>query len=63
MKRRIQPLMKRVHLGYEYSKVDDASRLKREEINNDLIKERLGEIFKDMKKGIQAVVREYSAEC
>jgi predicted double-glycine peptidase len=55
--------MKRVHLGYEYSKVDDASRLKHEEFNNDLIKERLGEIFKDMKKGIQAVVREYSAEC
>jgi hypothetical protein len=39
MKQLIQPLMKRVHLKYEYTGEDNDSRLKVEEINNDLIME------------------------
>jgi hypothetical protein len=48
MKRRIQPLMARDHLGYEYTVVDDTSRLLEEEVDDELIVERLGRIFKDM---------------
>jgi hypothetical protein len=61
MKRCIQPLMKRDHLGYEYTRVDDNSRLKAEEINDDLIMEWLGKIFKDLKPEVPATAREYSA--
>jgi hypothetical protein len=48
MKRRIQPLMARHHLGYEYTMVDHTSRLLEEEVDDELIVERLGRIFKDM---------------
>jgi hypothetical protein len=54
--------MKRDHLGYEYTGVDDNSRLSTGEINNNLIMERLDKIFKDMKPGVPAVVIEYSAD-
>jgi hypothetical protein len=40
MKRRVQPLMARDHLDYEYTGT--------EEIDDDVIIERLGRIFKDM---------------
>jgi hypothetical protein len=60
MKRRIQPLMARDHLGYEYTRVDGSSRLHEEEINDELIIERLGRIFTDMPPYTPCLV-EYSA--
>jgi hypothetical protein len=63
MKRRIQPLMTRDHLGYEYTGVDDSSRLHEEEIDDELIIERLGRIFKDMPPYSPYLVEEYSASC
>jgi hypothetical protein len=61
MKRRIQPLMVRDHFGYEYTGVDDSSRLHEEEIDSELIIERLGRIFKDMPPYTPYLVEEYSA--
>ena len=58
MKRRIQPLMKRKNLSYEYTSLDDASRI--DDICDDLIMERLQKIFKNL-EGIPAAVEEYSA--
>jgi hypothetical protein len=40
--------MARDHLGYEYTRVDDTSRMPGEEIDDKLIVRRLGKIFKDM---------------
>jgi hypothetical protein len=48
-----------VHLEYKYTGVDDDSRLKAEEINNDVIMERLGKIFKDLKPEFPTAVKEY----
>jgi hypothetical protein len=48
MKRRVQPLMARDTLGYQYRGEDDTSRMPDEEVDNDDIVERLGKIFKDM---------------
>ena len=61
MKRRVQPLMQREHLGFEYTGADDGSRLSAEEISDDLVMERLQKIFKNL-HGIPAAVREYSAD-
>jgi hypothetical protein len=48
MKRRVQPLMARDTLGYQYTGHDDTSRMHDNEIDNEDIVERLGRIFKDM---------------
>ena len=48
MKRRVQPLMARDTLGYQYTSDEDTSRMPGEEIEDDVIIERLGRIFKDM---------------
>jgi hypothetical protein len=61
IKRRIQPLMARDHLGYEYTRVDDTSRMPGEEIDDKLIVRRLGKIFKDMPPYTPCLVEEYSA--
>jgi hypothetical protein len=48
MKRRVQPLMARDTLGYQYTGDEDTSRMLGNEVNDDDIVERLGKIFKDM---------------
>jgi hypothetical protein len=48
MKRRIQSLMGRGHLSYEYTVVGDSSRMHEEEIDDDLIIERLGKCHTDI---------------
>jgi hypothetical protein len=48
MKRRVQPLMARDTLGYQYTGDDDTSRMPGTEVDDDDIVERLGRIFKDM---------------
>jgi hypothetical protein len=48
MKRRVQPLMARDTLGYQYTGDDDTSRMPNNGIDDDDIVERLGRIFKDM---------------
>jgi hypothetical protein len=48
MKRRVQPLMARDTLGYQYRGEDDTSRMPGEKVDDDDIVERLGKIFKDM---------------
>jgi hypothetical protein len=48
MKRRIQPLMARNTLGYQYTSDKDTSRMPGNEVDYDDIIERLGKIFKDM---------------
>jgi hypothetical protein len=60
MKWRVQPLMARDHLGYEYTGPEDTSRMPGEEIDDDVIIERLGKIFKDMPSFTPCPV-EYSA--
>jgi hypothetical protein len=48
MKRRVQPLMARDTLGYQYTGEGDSSRMPGGEIDDDDIIDRLGRIFKDM---------------
>jgi hypothetical protein len=48
MKRRVQPLMARDTLGYQYTGNEDTSRMPGNEVNDEDIVERLGRIFKDM---------------
>jgi hypothetical protein len=48
MKRRVQPLMARDTLSYQYTGEDDSSQMPGGEIDDDDIVERLGKIFKDM---------------
>jgi hypothetical protein len=48
MKRRVQPLMARDTLGYQYTDDDDTSRMPGDEVGDDDIVDRLGRIFKDM---------------
>jgi hypothetical protein len=61
MKRRVQPLMARDTLGYQYTGEDDTSRMPGSEIDDDDIVERLGRIFKDMPPYTPCPVPEYSA--
>ena len=61
MKRRIQPLMARVHLGYEYTGDDDESRMATEPLSNDLIMEWLAKMFKGLKTDVPKAVPEFSA--
>jgi hypothetical protein len=61
MKRRVQPLMARDTLGYQYTGEDDTSRMPGDEIDDDDIIERLGRIFKDMPAYTPCPVPEYFA--
>jgi hypothetical protein len=61
MKRRVQPLMARNTLGYQYTGEDDTSRMPGGEIDDDDIVHRLGRIFKDMPPYTPCPVPEYSA--
>jgi hypothetical protein len=47
MKRRVQPLMARDTLGYQYTGDDDTSRIPGDEVDDDIV-DWLGRIFKDM---------------
>jgi hypothetical protein len=61
MKRRVQPLMARDTLGYQYTGDEDSSRMPGGEVDDDDIVERLGKIFKDMPLYTPCPVLEYSA--
>jgi hypothetical protein len=61
MKRKVQPLMARDTLGYQYTGDDDSSRKPGDEIDDDDIVDRLGRIFKDMPAYTPCPVPEYSA--
>jgi hypothetical protein len=61
MKRRVQPLMARDTLGYEYTGADDTSRMPGDEVDNDDIVDRMSRIFKDMPPYTACPVPEYSA--
>jgi hypothetical protein len=61
MKRRVQPLMARDTLEYQYRGDDDTSRMPGEEVDDDDIVERLGKIFKDMPSYTPCQFPEYSA--
>jgi hypothetical protein len=60
MKRRVQPLMARDTLRYQYTGDEDTSRMPGDEVNDDDIVERLGKIFKDMPPYTPCPVPEYS---
>jgi hypothetical protein len=61
MKRRVQPLMARYTLRYEYTGDDDTSRMPGDEVDDDDIVDRLGRIFKDMPAYTPCLVQEFSA--
>jgi hypothetical protein len=61
MKRRVQPLMARDTLGYEYIGDDDTSWMPGDEVDDDNIVDRLGRIFKDVPAYTPCPVPEYSA--
>jgi hypothetical protein len=61
MKRRVQPLMARDTLGYQYTGNEDTSRMPGDEVDYDNIVERLGKIFKDMVPYTPCLIPEYSA--
>jgi hypothetical protein len=61
MKRRVQPLMARDTLGYQYTGDDDTSRIPGNEVDDEDIVERLGRIFKDMSPYMPCPVPKYSA--
>jgi hypothetical protein len=61
MKRRVQPLMARDTLGYQYTGNEDSSQMPSEEVKYDFIIERLGKIFMDMPPYTPCPVPEYSA--
>jgi hypothetical protein len=61
MKRRVQLLMARDTLGFEYTGDDDTSRMPGGEVDDDDIVNRLTRIFKDMPPYTACPVPEYSA--
>jgi hypothetical protein len=61
MKRRVQPLMARDTLGFEYAGDADTSRMPGGEVDDDDIVNRLTRIFKDMPPYAACPVQEYSA--
>jgi hypothetical protein len=61
MKRRVQPLMARDTLDYQYTGDGDSSRMPGDEVDDDDIVDRLGRIFKDMPTYMSCPVPEYSA--
>jgi hypothetical protein len=60
MKRRVQPLMARDTLGFEYTGDGDTSRMPGGEVDDDNIVDRLTHIFKDMPPYTACSVQEYS---
>jgi hypothetical protein len=60
MKRRVQSLMARDTLGYQYTGNEDTSWMPGFEVDDDDIIERLGKIFKDMSPYTPCPVPEYS---
>jgi hypothetical protein len=60
MKRRVQPLMARDTLGFEYTGDDDTSRMPGDEVDDDDIVDRLMCIFKDMSPYTACPFPEYS---
>jgi hypothetical protein len=60
MKRRVQPLMARDTLGFEYTGDDDTSRMPGGELDDSDIVERFSRIFKDMPPYTACPVQEYS---
>jgi hypothetical protein len=60
MKRRVQPLMARDTLGYQYTGDDDTSRMPGNEVDDENIVERLGRNFKHMPPYTPSPVPEYS---
>jgi hypothetical protein len=60
-KRRVQPLMARDTLGYQYIGEGDSPRMPGGEIDDDDIIDRLGRIFKDMPVYTPCLVPKYSA--
>jgi hypothetical protein len=63
MKRRVQPLMARDTLGYEYTGDDDTSRMPGDEVGDEDIVDRLARIFKDVPAYTSCPVLEFSAAC
>jgi hypothetical protein len=61
MKWRVQPLMARDTLGFEYTGDDDTSRMPGGELDDGDIIERLTRIFKDMSPYTACPDQEYSA--
>jgi hypothetical protein len=61
MKRRVQPLMARDTLGYQYTGEGDSSRMPSSDIDDDDIVDSLGKIFKDMLGYTPCPVPEYYA--
>jgi hypothetical protein len=61
MKRRVQPLMARDTLSYQYTGEGDLSRMPGGEIDDNDIIDRLGRFFKDMPAYTPCPVLEYSA--
>jgi hypothetical protein len=61
MKRRVQSLMARDTLGYEYTDDEDTSRMPGDEVDDDNIVDRLARIFKDMPAYTSCPVPEFSA--
>jgi hypothetical protein len=61
MNRRVQPLMARDTLGFEYIGDDDTSRMPGEEVDDNDIVGRLARIFKDMPPYTACPIPEYSA--
>jgi hypothetical protein len=61
MKRRVQPLIARDTLGFEYTGDDDTSRMPGGELDDSDIIDRLSQIFKDMPPYTACPVQEYSA--
>jgi hypothetical protein len=59
MKHRVQPLMARDTLGYQYTGDDDTSWMPGDEVDDDIV-DRLGRIFKDMPTYTPCPVPEYS---
>jgi hypothetical protein len=59
-RRRVQPLMARDTLGFEYTGDDDTSWMRGGEVDDDMI-DRLTRIFKDMPPYTACPVPEYSA--
>jgi hypothetical protein len=60
MKRRVQPLMARDTLGYQYTGDEDTSRMPGNKVDDEDIVERLGSIFKDMPPYTPCPIPEYS---
>jgi hypothetical protein len=63
MKHRVQPLMARDTLGFEYTGDNDTSRMPGDKVDDDDIVDRLARIFKDMTPYTACPVPEYSVTC